>query len=75
MLGIVKWFNDKKGFGFINEFNTATEQIANDLDLFVHFNEIEGNGYKSLNDGELVNFELVHTNKGPQCRKVTRVAK
>ncbi|WP_299020948.1 cold shock domain-containing protein [uncultured Photobacterium sp.] len=75
MIGIVKWFDRNKGIGFVNEFNLATESIANSLDIFVHYNDINAAGFKVLNQGELVRFELVTTNKGPQARSVNRFVK
>lgn len=61
--GTVKWFNEAKGFGF----------IANDDgsgDLFVHFSNIEGSGFKTLRDGEAVEFEEAQGRKGPEAIKV-----
>lgn len=64
--GTVKWFNDKKGFGFI---------VAEDgKDVFVHHTAIEGEGYKSLKEGEKVTFEIVQGPKGDQATKVMRSA-
>jgi CspA family cold shock protein len=64
--GTVKWFNDKKGFGFI---------IAEDgKDVFVHHTAIEGEGYKTLKEGEKVTFEIVQGPKGDQATKVARSA-
>jgi len=62
--GIVKWFNASKGFGFIKR--------ASGDDVFVHFNAIEGDGYKSLNEGDAVEFEVQRGPKGLQASKVTR---
>ena len=62
MQGKVKWFNAEKGFGFI-----ATE---NGPDVFVHFSAIQTDGYRSLNDGQLVEFETVQGPKGPQADAV-----
>jgi len=62
--GHVKWFNDSKGFGFI-------EQSSGE-DIFVHFSVIEGEGYKSLNDGQAVLFEFIDTPKGLQATKVVK---
>jgi CspA family cold shock protein len=60
--GTVKWFNAEKGFGFI-----ATE--GGD-DVFVHFSSIQSDGYRSLNDGQAVEFEVVQGPKGPQADAV-----
>ncbi|MED4069307.1 cold-shock protein [Priestia megaterium] len=60
--GIVKWFNDEKGYGFITPENGA--------DIFVHFRSIEVNGFKSLKEGQKVTFEAVQGQKGMQADKV-----
>ena len=60
--GTVKWFNAEKGFGFISQ--------AEGPDVFVHFSEIEGNGYKSLDENQQVEFELAQGPKGPQATHV-----
>ncbi|MCK9238007.1 cold-shock protein [Thiopseudomonas acetoxidans] len=60
--GTVKWFNDAKGFGFITP--------ESGPDLFVHFRAIEGNGFKSLQEGQKVSFEAVEGQKGMQADKV-----
>ncbi len=62
-IGTVKWFNDDKGFGFI-------EREAGE-DVFVHFSSIRGDGYKSLNEGQKVEFTLGTGQKGPQALDVT----
>ena len=62
--GQVKWFNDTKGFGFI-------EQTTGE-DIFVHFSVIEGEGYKSLSDGQDVMFEFIDTPKGLQATRVVK---
>ncbi len=62
--GTVKWFNDGKGFGFI-------EQDGGD-DVFVHHSAITGNGFKSLDEGERVSFEIVDGPKGPAAANVVR---
>ena len=62
--GTVKWFNADKGFGFI-----APEDGGDDL--FVHFSEIQAQGYKSLDEGQKVSFEVGEGRKGPQAQQVT----
>jgi CspA family cold shock protein len=62
--GSVKWFDTKKGYGFI-------EQPEGD-DVFVHYSGIEGNGFKSLRAGEEVEFEINNGPKGPQATRVVR---
>ena len=62
--GIVKWFNDKKGFGFITPDDGAD-------DLFVHHSEITAEGYRSLQDGQKVEYEVAKGDKGLQATKVT----
>lgn len=62
--GKVKWFNDQKGFGFI--------EVPNGRDVFVHHTGIEGSGFKSLSEGEQVVFEVEQGPKGPQAVKVRR---
>jgi CspA family cold shock protein len=64
--GTVKWFNNKKGFGFIN--GPGVEG-----DIFVHYSEIKTNGYRSLEQGEQVEFELVNDQKGSRARSVVKV--
>ena len=63
--GIVKWFNDSKGFGFI--LRNSGE------DIFVHFRAIQGDGYRSLKDGEKVEFNVVEGQKGLQAEEVRKV--
>jgi len=64
--GTVKWFNDAKGFGFI--------QREDGPDVFVHFSAITSSGFKSLAEGDKVEFEIVQGQKGPQASEVTKVA-
>ncbi|ALX50622.1 MAG TPA: cold shock domain-containing protein [Lentibacillus sp.] len=65
MTGTVKWFNAEKGFGFI-------EREEGD-DVFVHFSAINAEGFKTLEDGQNVEFEIVEGNRGPQAANVTAV--
>ena len=64
--GTVKWFNAEKGFGFIAPDGGAP-------DVFVHFSEIVGNGYRSLEDGQRVEFEVTQGQRGPQADAVRPV--
>lgn len=66
--GIVKWFSNKKGYGFI----TPQEGGEGGKDIFVHFSAIQGNGYKTLNEGEIVDFELAEGPKGQHAVNVVR---
>ncbi|MGI9554084.1 MAG: cold shock domain-containing protein [Thermodesulfobacteriota bacterium] len=61
-IGTVKWFNSTKGFGFIER--------ENDKDVFVHYSEISGDGYRSLDEGQKVEFTVVEGEKGPQAQNV-----
>ncbi len=63
--GSVKWFNDAKGFGFI--------QQDSGPDVFVHFSAISGDGFKSLVEGDRVEFDVVQGQKGPQSSNVRKV--
>jgi cold shock protein len=62
--GTVKWFNDAKGFGFISR--------EDGPDVFVHFSAIESSGFKSLAEGDKVEFEVVQGQKGPQAADVKK---
>jgi CspA family cold shock protein len=65
MQGKVKWFNAEKGFGFI-ESNEGG-------DVFVHFSAIQGDGFKTLDEGQNVEFDVVEGNRGPQAANVVRL--
>ncbi|MET3695925.1 putative cold-shock DNA-binding protein [Bacillus oleivorans] len=62
--GKVKWFNAEKGFGFI--------EVEGGDDVFVHFSAIQGEGFKSLEEGQTVTFEIVEGNRGPQAANVVK---
>ena len=64
--GTVKWFNNEKGYGFISPDDGSK-------DLFVHFSNIAGQGYKSLNEGDRVEFEARECQKGPEAAEVSIV--
>jgi cold shock protein len=64
--GTVKWFNSSKGYGFITREKGG--------DVFVHFNAIQGTGYKTLNEGDQVQFEVTQGAKGPQAENVTKIS-
>jgi cold shock protein len=64
--GTVKWFNEKKGFGFI-----VDPEIPGDI--FVHFSAIQSDGYRTLNEGDMVEYELYNDDKGAKARNVSRV--
>ena len=60
--GVVKWFNENKGYGFI--------QSEDGTDVFVHFSAIDGSGFRSLKEGQEVEFEITQGQKGPQASNV-----
>ena len=62
--GVVKWFNPEKGFGFIERESGG--------DVFVHFSDIKADGYRSLNEGEAVEFDVAEGDRGPKATNVTR---
>ncbi len=63
--GTVKWFNGEKGFGFIS--------VEGEDDVFVHFSAIQGDGYKTLDEGQAVEFEVVQGDRGPQAANVAKI--
>jgi len=63
--GTVKWFNDRKGFGFIH--------VEDGQDVFVHYSALQGDGFKTLKEGESVEFDLVEGAKGPQASNVVKM--
>jgi CspA family cold shock protein len=65
--GSVKWFNDSKGYGFIQAENDAR-------DVFVHYSAIAGEGFKTLAEGQKVDFDLIDGPKGPQAANVSKAA-
>ena len=64
--GSVKWFNSEKGFGFI-------AQDGGGPDVFVHYSEIQGTGFKTLDEGQRVEFEIGQGQKGPQAQQVRAI--
>ncbi|HUL00096.1 MAG TPA: cold-shock protein [Nitrospirota bacterium] len=65
--GKVKWFNESKGYGFI-------EPEGGGRDVFVHFSAIQGDGYKTLSEGQMVEFEIIQGEKGPQASNVLKAS-
>lgn len=63
--GKVKWFNSEKGFGFI--------EVAGENDVFVHFSAIQQEGFKTLEEGQEVEFEIEEGNRGPQAKNVIKL--
>jgi len=66
MKGKVKWFNESRGYGFI-------EKEDGSGDVFVHYSSIQGDGFKTLSEGEQVEFELIDSDKGPKAVNVTKL--
>jgi len=64
--GKVKWFNSEKGFGFI--------EMDGGEDIFVHYTAIQSNGFKTLEEGQSVSFEVVEGNRGPQAANVQKIS-
>ena len=62
--GIVKWFNDRKGYGFISQ------EEGNDV--FVHFSSIQSTGYKTLSEGDQVEFDIEESDRGPEAKNVKK---
>jgi len=62
--GTVKWFNQRKGYGFIS--------AADGRDIFVHYSNISGEGFKTLVEGDMVNFDIVEGEKGPRAENVVQ---
>ena len=62
--GTVKWFNESKGYGFIT--------VDDGKDVFVHYSAIKGDGFKTLNEGQKVSFDIVNGEKGPQAANVAK---
>lgn len=65
-IGKIKWFNNEKGYGFI--------EVENGEDIFVHYSAIKQEGYKSLSEGQIVEYELIETDKGLQAINVKEVS-
>ena len=62
---MVKWFHQVKGYGFI--------EVEDGKDVFVHYSEIQGDGFKTLDEGQEVEFEIVEGNRGPQAANVVKI--
>ncbi len=65
MQGRVKWFNPQKGYGFI--------EVEDGKDVFVHYSEVKEEGFKTLEEGQEVEFEIVEGNRGPQAANVVKL--
>ncbi|PPA71212.1 cold-shock protein CspD [Jeotgalibacillus proteolyticus] len=63
--GKVKWFNNEKGYGFL--------EVDGGEDVFVHFTAVQGDGYKTLEEGQEVSFDIVEGNRGPQAANVVKL--
>jgi CspA family cold shock protein len=63
--GTVKWFNETKGFGFITQ--------DNGTDVFAHYSAIQGDGFKTLNDGDQVSFDVIDGDKGPKAQNIVKI--
>ena len=63
--GTVKWFNEAKGFGFITQ--------EDGTDVFAHYSEIQAQGFKTLNEGDVVSFDVAEGNKGPKASNIVKV--
>jgi CspA family cold shock protein len=63
--GTVKWFNEAKGFGFITQ--------EDGTDVFAHYSEIQAQGFKTLNEGDVVSFDVAEGNKGPKASNILKV--
>ena len=63
--GTVKWFNDKKGYGFINQ--------EDGRDIFVHYSSIDSPGFKTLSEGEQVDFDIEESDRGPEAKNVKKL--
>ena len=71
-MGKVKWFNNQKGFGFIvPDVSSGTE--GSERDIFVHYSTIQGDGYKTLNAGQSVQFDIIQSEQGEQAQNVVKV--
>jgi CspA family cold shock protein len=66
--GIVKWFNSEKGFGFI-----TAHTDNGDIDVFAHYSQIQSDGFKTLNEGDQVEFNIMETEKGLQADNISLV--
>ncbi len=65
MVGTVKWFNAEKGYGFI--------KVEEGDDVFAHFSAIQGEGFKTLNEGQQVEFDVIQSERGPQAANIVKL--